>query len=601
MEVQNLVRKELVLEPLVSPPDGLLTRPRVANIISKLRYTFIESIQSDYRKGGLIGLAATAFALKDRASAYLDQILPPVLLLLSDHDARVRYYACEALLNICRVVRIPAIKYFHHMYDGLCRLYCDVDIDVRNGAAVLDKQLREIISQTPISMLEEALPLFFEELKERLPIKVSSVRLLNSSWLVLMDSVTGNQVCANLFVVLRDLILMLSDTEKDVRRRADASLSYFFEHSVKRTKDLTANRSWMDAVVQILVEVVCDKSLSVDNGEDFVLVSPSQSENFSGSLCRLISLQWLEELAKDIGFQFLITYPSVLNVALHGIADEDPLISTNAKALSKCLLVIFKNTQDPNYVHSELPNILEIVTPHVNNSSDIVRMAALEWISFLLKSISLDLVPMIFPSLDPIVGVLHDDDMVVLHIALDILATICQIDSSSPKCVFDALTVFLFHHLNVLESRGPLLVVELCKRLTARKVYTEFSQAIQRQSITQQSNANDQESRLHELIQAETALNGAALLVQTLNFVLLTSHELSELRELLRESVAKNIFKERIGAAKLPIEMFQTLFQGWCHDPVCAISLCMVAGFYELGSVLISLLYVKISLGVLIL
>lgn len=36
---------------------------------------------------------------------YLDALLQPVLHCLDDHDNRVRYYACESLYNIAKVLQ----------------------------------------------------------------------------------------------------------------------------------------------------------------------------------------------------------------------------------------------------------------------------------------------------------------------------------------------------------------------------------------------------------------------------------------------------------------------------------------------------------------
>jgi len=53
---------------------------------------------------------------------YLQFLLPPVLKCLQDKDARVRYYACEALYNITKVARGSALIFFNEIFDGLCRV-----------------------------------------------------------------------------------------------------------------------------------------------------------------------------------------------------------------------------------------------------------------------------------------------------------------------------------------------------------------------------------------------------------------------------------------------------------------------------------------------
>lgn len=64
---------------------------------------------------------------------YLHLFVPPVLECLDDADARVVYYACEAMYNITKAARGSILKYFNQIFDGLCKLFSNVDVDVKNG------------------------------------------------------------------------------------------------------------------------------------------------------------------------------------------------------------------------------------------------------------------------------------------------------------------------------------------------------------------------------------------------------------------------------------------------------------------------------------
>lgn len=89
-------------------------------VLDQLKHDFIESIYANHRKGGLISLAAISLALRESAPIFMEDIIPPVLLLLKDHDFSVRYYASEALFNIGTHIRSPILKYFNCIYDGIC-------------------------------------------------------------------------------------------------------------------------------------------------------------------------------------------------------------------------------------------------------------------------------------------------------------------------------------------------------------------------------------------------------------------------------------------------------------------------------------------------
>lgn len=69
---------------------------------------------------------------------YLQRIVPPVLALLVDQDARVRYYACEALYNIAKVSRDDFMPFFPQTFDALFRLCADPDAAVSQAHVFLD-------------------------------------------------------------------------------------------------------------------------------------------------------------------------------------------------------------------------------------------------------------------------------------------------------------------------------------------------------------------------------------------------------------------------------------------------------------------------------
>ena len=52
----------------------------------------------------------------------LPELVQPVLTCFEDPDARVRYYACEALYNISKVARGAVLVFFNNIFDGLCKV-----------------------------------------------------------------------------------------------------------------------------------------------------------------------------------------------------------------------------------------------------------------------------------------------------------------------------------------------------------------------------------------------------------------------------------------------------------------------------------------------
>ena len=95
LEIEKMVRDMVTMNEM----------KQVSRIVNILQQEFVESSNPNSRKGGLIGMAASAIALgKETLGIYLPELVPPVLACFHDQDPRVRYYACEALYNITKVV-----------------------------------------------------------------------------------------------------------------------------------------------------------------------------------------------------------------------------------------------------------------------------------------------------------------------------------------------------------------------------------------------------------------------------------------------------------------------------------------------------------------
>lgn len=102
----------LEVEGIVKTLAAAGEHDKITAVINLLTTEFTFSPQANHRKGGLIGLAAATVGLTSEASQHLEQIVPPVLNSFADQDSRVRYYACEALYNIAKVVRGDFIVFF---------------------------------------------------------------------------------------------------------------------------------------------------------------------------------------------------------------------------------------------------------------------------------------------------------------------------------------------------------------------------------------------------------------------------------------------------------------------------------------------------------
>lgn len=159
----------LEIETLVKAFNQQNDTDRICSVIGMLGQDFATSTNSNHRKGALIGLAATAIGLMGNTRLYLDALLPPVLHCLDDHESRVRYYSCESLYNISKVARGDILRFFNQIFDGLCKLFADVDLDVRNGASLLDRLVKDIVGDSESFDVENFIPLLQKYIRRSNP------------------------------------------------------------------------------------------------------------------------------------------------------------------------------------------------------------------------------------------------------------------------------------------------------------------------------------------------------------------------------------------------------------------------------------------------
>jgi vacuole morphology and inheritance protein 14 len=121
------------------------------------------------------------------------------------------------------------------------------------------------------------------------------------------------------------------------------------------------------------------------------------------------------------------------------------------------------------------------------------------------------------------------------------------------KFMVNLLNLFTIDR-RLLDTRGSLIIRQLCSSLNAERMYRCFG----------------------EILEQEEDLEFASTMVQTLNLILLTAPELSEMRKILKNINTKE------GSA-----LFCALYRSWCHNPIALVTLCLLCRAYEHASSLI--------------
>ena len=306
------------------------------------------SPQANHRKGGLIGLAAATVGLGADHALFLKKILPPVLHSFIDQDSRVRYYACEALYNIAKVARGGIVPFFNDVFDALCKLSGDSDPNVQNAAHLLDRLVKDIVTESTSFSVEAFIPL----LKERLAVLNPYVRQFLVGWIMVLDSVPDIDMLEFLPDFMDGIMNMLSDPNREIRQQADTALAEFL-HEIKSSKFVDFRR---------LTEVLVGRAASPD---DFT---------------RLTAITWLLELIQ-LGRERMMPYTAaVLAVVLPCLAHPEERVAAVAASANDAMLALYPSAGDG----FDLRAVLAVLEQEVSDGKEPTRLAALRWLSVLL-------------------------------------------------------------------------------------------------------------------------------------------------------------------------------------------------------------------------
>ncbi|KAF8021140.1 hypothetical protein BT93_G1541 [Corymbia citriodora subsp. variegata] len=284
----------LEIEGIVKQLAAAGDHEKISAVISLLTTEFTDSAEANHRKGGVIGLAAATVGLSNEAAQHLEQIVPPVLKSFSDQDSRVRYYVCEALYNIAKVVRGDFIIFFNQIFDALCKLSADSDANVQSAAHLLDRLVKDIVTESDQFSIEEFIPL----LRERMNILNPHVRQFLVGWITVLDSVPDIDMLGFLPDFLDGLFNMLSDSSHEIRQQADAALSEFLQ-KIKNSPSVDCGR---------MAGILVQRAGALDE------------------LTRLTAVTWISEFVKLGGDQLVPYYDNILGAILPCISDKEEKI-----------------------------------------------------------------------------------------------------------------------------------------------------------------------------------------------------------------------------------------------------------------------------------
>jgi vacuole morphology and inheritance protein 14 len=218
------------------------------------------------------------------------------------------------------------------------------------------------------------------------------------------------------------------------------------------------------------------------------------------------------------------------------------------------------------------------------NDHEATRVAALTWLIMLQRKAPRKVLAFNDGTFPALLKTLSDPAEAVVTKDLQLLS---QISRNSEDDYFTNFMVNLLQLFStdrkLLETRGNLIIRQLCMSLSAERIYRTLADCIEK----------------------EEDVEFASIMVQNLSNNLITAPELSELRKRLRNLETKA--GRCPSAAHFPSlytanahqegqAFFVALFRSWCYNAVATFSLCLLAQAYEQAYNLLQILFVSAHL-----
>ncbi|CAL8273705.1 unnamed protein product [Lota lota] len=622
----------LEIEKLVREFVAQNNSTQIRHVIQILASEFALSQHPHSRKGGLIGLAACSIALGKDSGLYLKELIEPVLTCFNDSDSRLRYYACEALYNIVKVARGAVLPHFNLLFDGLSKLAADPDPNVKSGSELLDRLLKDIVTESNKFDLVAFVPL----LRERIYSNNQYARQFIISWILVLESVPDIHLLDYLPEILDGLFQILGDNSKEIRRMCEMVLGEFLKEikktpssvkfaemanilvihcqvadETKMTNDLIqlTSMTWMREFIQLSGRELLPYSsgiltavlpcLSYDDRKKNTKEAASACNH---SLMKLITPEDDEEEEEEEEEENKTATgspPHKDQPKTEG--DSNDLLNASQESVALSNISFFSQTSaDRPHVSLDLDGIVQVLDRHLHDSSTgmMTRIAVLKWLYHLYIKTPRKMfrhTDSLFPML---LKTLSDESDEVILKDLEVLAEIASspagqtdlsgscdstehrlelkvptttgakpgyhtpsggskaVDSSpstpSMNSYFYKFMINLLRRFSLerklLENKGGFIIRQLCLLLHAENIFHSMA----------------------DILLKEEDLKFASTMVQTLNTILLTSAELFQLRNQLKDLHTQE-----------SCALFCCLYRSWCHNPVATVSLCFLTQNYR--------------------
>ena len=163
-----------------------------------------------YRMGGLLACSSLVSACAEKVSeSLLNDIVGSLGKLVNDDEGRVRYFACDAVCSVTRIVRSRVLESFAIVFDCVCKLSGDGESENRQCATALDRMLKEVVTEQYKNNPTNEYGIV-HAVGERMSYPNVYAKQVCLGWVLLLESIPNADILPFLALFLPPLISMVS-------------------------------------------------------------------------------------------------------------------------------------------------------------------------------------------------------------------------------------------------------------------------------------------------------------------------------------------------------------------------------------------------------
>ncbi|KAF9422396.1 hypothetical protein HW555_001986 [Spodoptera exigua] len=368
------------IEKMVKDFSDAKNTSQIKRLIRVLGQDLMSSTNPNVKNGALMGLSSVAVGLGKGCIDYLPELVHPIVACFSESESRVRYQAAEALFNVLKIARGEALAHFPLVFDALARLAADPEPQVKQGAELLDRLVKDIVTESQTFELAAFIPM----LRERIYTRNAFGRQFIVSWVSVLDAVPDIDLIVHLPELLDGLFKMLDDANAEIRRMCDVQLNEFLR-SIKKDP----SRVDFQAMINILIthaqspEEMLQLTAITWIKEFVELAGATMLPYASGILCAVLPcLAYSDEPRKSIRETAVIVNFQLTKLVVSGEAGEVGEAGEAGQAGEAR-----QAGEAGQAVQLELDGVVAVLTQMLHHSSVSTKVAALDWILHLYNKL----------------------------------------------------------------------------------------------------------------------------------------------------------------------------------------------------------------------